>query len=200
MKTHLIGIASIALMLADPAFAATDGQPGATSTGSFNVTLTVSPPVGDTVQIIGLDDFALNAVVGPNGLVNSGGGFGLNAFDYVCFNKSAPGAVTVTVDQPEIASGIAQFDNEPTIFTNRLTNGSHDVGVFIRIIHNGVVQPSSGSIFTLNAANNPAVCNANTANGIDASGLEVGILNVTTNPPVAAGSYAKTFTLTLAAQ
>jgi hypothetical protein len=98
MKMFLIGAAGFAMMLAGPAFAATDGQPGATSTGSFSVTLTVSPPGGpEYVQILGLDNeqFDLGTIQASQ---NSSTTWTVPDL-FFCLKRSTPGAVRVTVSQ-----------------------------------------------------------------------------------------------------
>lgn len=98
MSSILKHFAALAMVLASaPVLAATDGQPGSTSTGNFNATLTVSPPVTDQVQVVGLDDVDFGTVtLGPYGS------------DWVtvpdpsmsfCLKRSTPGDVNITFDQ-----------------------------------------------------------------------------------------------------
>lgn len=86
---------AIALM-ASPALAATDGSPGATSTGSFNVTLTVQPPSPVTVHLLGLDDFDFGTIqTSPTASTPVP-----SIKQYFCINRSdAPGGANIRLLQ-----------------------------------------------------------------------------------------------------
>lgn len=64
----LMNSAAIVLALALPAMAnaATDGTPGATSTGSFSATLTLEEAPGSIVSVVGLDDFEFGTQILDN--------------------------------------------------------------------------------------------------------------------------------------
>ena len=101
MKKTLIGAAALALMLPHAAMAATDGQPGVTSTGSIDVTLTVNPPGATTVQVFGLDDFDFGTVSTENTSVTPIA----MATNYFCLLRSDAGNVRVTVVQTNLPAG-----------------------------------------------------------------------------------------------
>ena len=104
MKKALIGAAALALMLPHAAMAAQDGPPGATSTGSFDVTLTVQPPVTDQVQVVGLDDVSFGSV----GL-STGQTIVAQQQDFFCLNRTIPGDVLVTFEQMSDPPADASF-------------------------------------------------------------------------------------------
>ncbi len=86
-----------ALSLPSTAFAATDGTPGATSTGTFQATLTVTPPTSDMVQIIGLEDVSFSAEVyspsNPTAFPQTE--------SYLCLLRSGLGNVRLSISQPD---------------------------------------------------------------------------------------------------
>jgi hypothetical protein len=104
-RLSFIGLA-IALALAGVAQAATDGQAGATSTGSFTVSLTVTAP--DTgVRVYGLIDFPIqpfdldatgHMVAPPPGFQES-----------FCMTNTGAGGLSVTVSQTDAQSGVTGF-------------------------------------------------------------------------------------------
>ncbi len=77
--------------------AATDGAPGATSTGTFQATLTVTPPTSDTVQIIGLEDVTFSEQVyspsNPTAFPQTE--------SYLCLLRTGPGNVRLSISQPD---------------------------------------------------------------------------------------------------
>ena len=64
MSRRLPALALAAASLAAPALASTDGMYGPTSTGSFNVSATISPPFFDNVHVYNLQDFTFNGTTG----------------------------------------------------------------------------------------------------------------------------------------
>ena len=98
VKTVLIGLAAMAWAFPHTAHAATDGSPGATSTGQFNVTLTVSPPATtDYVQILGLDNERID--LGTIQASQSSSTPWTIPDLFFCLKRSTPGLVRVTVTQ-----------------------------------------------------------------------------------------------------
>lgn len=64
MKSLITSASLLAATLTAPASAATDGTPGTTSTGTFNVSATMSLPPAVNVHVFGLDDFSFTGTVG----------------------------------------------------------------------------------------------------------------------------------------
>jgi hypothetical protein len=60
------GLAIIAVTLAAPALASTDGMYGPTSSGSFDVQATISPPFFDNVHVYNLQDFTFSGTEGSS--------------------------------------------------------------------------------------------------------------------------------------
>ena len=87
---HPISLIALAALLPISAFAATDGTPGDTSTGSLTFTLTINEPPPQ-IQVTGLQDIVLDTTVGTNPGSGSSN---------VCVYMSEPGTyradVTVT--------------------------------------------------------------------------------------------------------
>ncbi len=95
--------AALALSLALPciAQAATDGTPGSTSTGTFTATVTASAPVGNLVEVAGLEDLIFAPV-----LISAAGNSGAQtASTDFCLARSNQGDVQVTVFQAGVADG-----------------------------------------------------------------------------------------------
>ena len=93
LKSTALAIAFISPAVAQ---AATDGTPGATSTGTFNATATVNPPIATQVQVFGLDDFTFV----PIQSIVSGGSVGMQSQnDLFCLTRNTTGNVLVTVRQ-----------------------------------------------------------------------------------------------------
>lgn len=93
---RLLKSTALAMAFISPAIAqaATDGTPGATSTGTFNATATVNPPIVTQVQVFGLDDFAFAPI--QSGSVSGGG---QTQSDLFCLARNTPGNVLVTIRQ-----------------------------------------------------------------------------------------------------
>ncbi|MBK8630225.1 MAG: hypothetical protein IPN84_08475 [Sphingomonadales bacterium] len=93
MNKVLMGAAALAMMVPGAAMAATDGDPGATSTGSFSATLNVQPPTGVTVQVVGLDDYDFGTVTTTNTAGTNVSGLGQR----FCLLRSDAGDVRVNI-------------------------------------------------------------------------------------------------------
>jgi hypothetical protein len=101
MKKFLMGAAALAMTLPGAAMAATDGDPGATSTGSFSATLNVQPPTGVTVQVVGLDDYDFGTVTTTNTAGTNVSGLGQR----FCLLRSDAGDVRVNIVQTNLPAG-----------------------------------------------------------------------------------------------
>lgn len=99
--TKLIATAAMMMTLPGAAFAASDGSAGATSTGSFDVSLNVFAPTTSQVQVLGLDDFAFGTINTTNN-TNTPVVFQDNFF---CLNRSDAGDVRFTVSQAGTVTG-----------------------------------------------------------------------------------------------
>jgi hypothetical protein len=185
MKIALIGAAALALMLPHAALAATDGQPGATSTGSFNVSLNVQPPSQVTVHLLGLDDFDFGTIqTSPTAstVVPS-------IKHFLCMKRSDPGILLFTLTQ----NGLATYDRF------RLNSPS---GAMIPLtITRRYIDGESFEVVTNNA---PSGTGANSANCTAASGtgvadsLEIKPDNLP--PNATSGVYSAIITVTLSLQ
>lgn len=124
-------LAALALGAAMPAMAATDGSPGATSTGSFDMAITINPPAASTVHIIGLDDVDFGSVTTSN----TGTTPVATLNRKFCLNRSDPGNVRVTSSQVGVAPG----------FAHRVSNGTNII-LMATVIQN----PNNGSAAAMN--------------------------------------------------
>jgi hypothetical protein len=100
----IIQTTAIALALLVPlsANAAVDGTLGATSTGSFSVNMTLTPPPSTQVQVLGLDDIDLGSVP-----LTAGGQLSAN-FSLVrpfCINRNTPGTIGLKIDGGYVNNG-----------------------------------------------------------------------------------------------
>lgn len=97
MKTTAIGLVAIlALGLSGTAMAATDGTPGATSTGSFGVAITLQNAPASQVNILGLDDVDFGTVIkNADGTLNHGGERQM----LFCLTRSDAGNVVLSLAQ-----------------------------------------------------------------------------------------------------
>lgn len=94
MKGLWTSAALLATALSTPASAATDGTLGPTSTGTFNISATMSPAPTPNVHVFGLDDFAFTGTVGEN----------LNAqSDRFCVVRDNGGLVGLTISSSDAA-------------------------------------------------------------------------------------------------
>ena len=186
-------LALLALGMAVPAMAATDGGLGATSTGAFTASVDVTPNTNNFVQILGLDDVTLPSFV-------ESGSYYAGTFSFLCLNKNTTGSVILTIDQPEISYEGTWSVSNPASYVNKLSSGTNDIPVAIALMSpNGAFVPRSGAIFSIPESTTPQTCTANSGSG-SAFKLQIiissGIDGNQNNVPV--GYYSNTFTLTLA--
>ena len=102
-----VEIASVLLFLglSGAAMAASDGAPGATSTGDFQVSMTVvGAPGGPSIRISEPDDFALGLVTSDLTID------GIARFEWFCLTRSGTGELSprITFSQP----GVSTFNSD----------------------------------------------------------------------------------------
>lgn len=187
--------AALAIVLLTPqiAFAATDGTPGVTSTGTFNATLTVTPPTTDTVQIIGLEDVVFSEQVyshsNPTAFPQTD--------SYVCLLRTGPGNVRLSISQPDPLNPTGTYGGwylKDAAFP--------DVYLPISI---GFASPNDPSLFGLNPNDSyispPSASACTAASGpTEAHTIHVGVSLVGVDPaqtPAPPGHYSQQFTLLL---
>ena len=103
MKQMQTAVIALALAVHGIANAATDGTPGATSTGSFTATVTANPPVGDLVEVAGLEDLTFAPIT-----VSTTGNSGAQTVSAdFCLSRNTQGPVRVAVYQSGIDDGSA---------------------------------------------------------------------------------------------
>lgn len=101
MKSYWKVALALSFVAPGGAYAAADGTPGSTSTGTFTATVTASVPVGNLVEVAGLEDLIFAPVlISPAG--NSGAQTASTDF---CLARSNEGDVQVTVFQTGIDDG-----------------------------------------------------------------------------------------------
>jgi hypothetical protein len=125
----------LVIFVASPALAATDGQPGPTSTGSFNASINVQAPGGTTVRVTGLDDFDLGTAETSETkytpLPNASGN--------ICLLRSDAGPVRVNITQNNLPAS-------ETFFALQGTNDGDGNGVIDAIpILFTVINPSQSA-------------------------------------------------------
>jgi hypothetical protein len=183
MKSLKLAAAAMALAMPGMAMAATDGTLGATSTGSFNASLTVTADTSNYVQIVGLDDIAFT------GIVAGFSGASPVQTIYFCLNKNTPGNVSLNIDQPSASIFFGEYNTQLI--------GAAYLNLGLRTPDNAFMSFSGNSWVGLPATSptGPNACDASSGSGvayaIDARVLTGGI-------PLVEGTYSKTFTLTLA--
>ncbi len=110
MKVSKATLAILAAALSVTVHAATDGTPGPTSAGTFTAAVTASAPVGNLVEVAGLEDLIFAPV-----LISAAGNSGAQtASTDFCLARSNQGDVQVTVFQAGVADGNAMNLNTIT--------------------------------------------------------------------------------------
>lgn len=121
MKALRTSAALLAAAITVPAFASSDGTPGASSSGTFTVTATVGPAApGDTVHVFGLDDFSLSWAQGSSGDAEE------HSFCIVSSNP-AGGQVSITV---------SSFDAADTGFVVKEPASATQIPLFVGVVSN----------------------------------------------------------------
>ena len=192
MKTVLMGVAALAMMLPGAAMAATDGDPGATSTGSFSATLNVQPPAGVTVQVLGLDDFDFGTV----NTTNTAGTNVVGSEQAFCLLRSDAGNVRVTLVQTNLPVG--------QNFSLQGTNDSDNDGTIDNIPLSVIVfDPNGGGVgfsnnSPVNLGKSGAGCDTGTSNSSIAHILQLGATTLPdANTLRLEGAYTAQFTMTV---
>lgn len=190
--------AALVIAFGSPAHAATDGQPGATSTGSFDATLTVQPPGGSQIQIFGLDDTVLSGIE-THETVSTGIGF---ISEYFCIVGSEPGGATLSMTQTNLPGG-GYGDYFALQGTSDANNDSiTDSLVFTALIRNPNSADTVGLLnqWTVPVEQSIAGCNA-ASDGSVAHELEISLNSL---PPASVhrleGTFTGNFTITVALQ
>jgi hypothetical protein len=187
MKHYRTAAVALALTLSAAAHAATDGTLGMTSTGTFNVSLTVLPSGGDTVQILGLDDVVLPTVIRVAGQDISPN---VDNSEFFCINRSGSSApVNITITQASGASPTGRFS----------LNGSG--GAIMDSIGLEVLDPqgnqTGGNTFhgsTLTAPPSGPGCSVTSGSGV-ANILSIYTPFIPADSTVADGALSQIFTL-----
>jgi hypothetical protein len=183
----IIQTTAIALALLVPlsANAAVDGTLGATSTGSFSVNMTLTPPPSTQVQVLGLDDIDLGSVP-----LTAGGQLSTvnNYTRPFCVNRNTPGTVGLKIDGGWVNNGSLWLTNavaEANGFIGRVQlnvtltklDGSQVI-IYKNLTVPGIVPTTS--------------CTATTSAQGQAMFLNVGTASGNTYRP---GDYSETFTM-----
>lgn len=182
-------LAILALGAAMPAMAATDGTPGATSTGTFDANLTVETPPATQLHIYGLQDISFH-IPYFNGAYNfPARTFSTSGF---CVTRSDAGNVKLTVTQTGAATG-SKF------FVDNLTPGAPVGRIEINLGHDGQglgSSPLAGVPFEVQ----PSLSNCVAGSDTFTVAKNVFSFNVSSNQPVAGGSYRGTLTVVASVQ
>ena len=181
-------LAALALGLSVPAMAATDGSPGATSTGSFTTSLTVLAPANNDVHVLGRQDYAFGTVQSTNANVAIS-----KMIDFVCFNRSTAGSnIRVTVSQNGTSAGSAFNMND---------GAGHSLGLTVEILGptgNGGTSVSNGVPYT--TVPSGAGCTASTNNPAIAHQLNLTPNAIPAGGGAAIGALSAQFTVLVAPQ
>jgi hypothetical protein len=186
MRSLKIAAAAMALAMPGMAMAATDGTPGATSTGTFVTSVQIVPPTGTTVQVLGLEDVnfgTVNTSSTANTIVPS-------FQQYLCLNRSDAGSINVNFTQSGNVINQALALNGPVAPLPLY---------FILNDPNGVLLASASTDATIvGAAQSSSNCTASSGAGT-AHSLTIGLYDLPTNnaSQALAGNYSGTFMILL---
>jgi hypothetical protein len=180
-KTTLAALAALALGMAAPAMAATDGTPGVTSVGKFDVSLNLNAPPAPVVQVYGIEDIAM-------------GTFELNPTSsttipdqnmYFCVSNSAGPNVIITVSQNGHSGAF------------KLAGPGGDIGIGAGVYYRAVTETpgsfSNGASFTLPTT--PSGCSASSG---AAEAHNLGFTSFDVQAGTQPGNYTATMTITVA--
>lgn len=170
----------LAMTLAAPALASSDGTLGPTSSGSFTINATVSQAATDNVQVFGLDDLSLFLEQGS--IPGEAGTFDSQPF---CIIRSPSGGnVNIT---------ISSFDAADTAYLVKSAGGASQVALNMQINNNndgvGYVQPEGMPILDV-----PVSSSCSDVLG-DPTSLEMFVIaagEVTADPGIYSGSFLVT--------
>jgi hypothetical protein len=108
-------LAAAVVLAVGPAFAATDGTLGATSTGSFTVSASVAPPANPAgARVSGIQDINFGQITGTNGVTST-------ATQFCLYHSSS--TARFMIRQPSL----------PPLTNMRLTNGT-DASVYLSVL------------------------------------------------------------------
>lgn len=180
MKTLTASMTILAMTLAAPALASSDGTLGPTSSGSFTINATVSQAATDNVQVFGLDDLSLFLEQGS--IPGEAGTFDSKPF---CIIRSPSGGnVNIT---------ISSFDAADTAYLVKSAGGASQVALNMQINNNndgvGYVQPEGMPILDV-----PVSSTCSDVLG-DPTSLEMFVIaagEVTADPGIYSGSFLVT--------
>jgi hypothetical protein len=165
--------------------AATQAQSN-TASGSFTFTLNPTLPPGDQVQVVGLTDFDFGSITASATQITPVP----PQIDRLCFTRSGPGNVLVTVNQTNGSGGSG----------TTLSNGSSELGLNLVII-----DPGPGTGRTM--ANGAAVSMVQSGTGCtNSSGDDIAHSMLLTPQPIppassaTSGVFTGQFTITVAPQ
>lgn len=178
-------LAALLLATAFPAHAATDGTLGPTSTGTFTASLEVTGS-SDQVQVIGLTDFDFGSITASATQITPVP----PQIDRLCFNRSGPGNVLVTVNQTNGSGGSG----------TTLSNGSSELGLNLAIIDPG---PGTGRTMANGAAVSMVQSGAGCTISSDQDIAHSMLLTPQPIPPASSatsGVFTGQFTITVAPQ
>lgn len=174
MKAQLTSAGFFAALLAAPAAASSDGTLGPTSTGSFNVSATISPSPVDEVQVFGLDDFSFAGTEGQSSIDSQTKSF--------CVIRETGGTVGLT---------ISSFDAADTYFRVKTPGGADEIQMLFTFHHTGT--PSGVTLTEGTEELFPA--EATCTDGVTPIALAISLLNTGS---AAAGNYSNSFLVTVA--
>ncbi len=125
MNKFLMSAAALAMVVPGVAMAANDTE------GTFSASMTVQPPTGVTVQVVGLNDFEFGTI----NTTNTSGTTVTASSNHICLLRSDPGDVSVNIVQTNLPAG-QSFALQGTIDTNQ--DGSIDnIPVTVSILNPG---------------------------------------------------------------
>lgn len=182
MKLITTALALTGLAAGPPAFAATDGTVGPTSTGTMQVSITLeAAPVPD-VQIFGLEDIAFGSQQTDIFQIQTGRQF--------CITRSDGGSVNLTITDNVIPDSFV----DPTItFALEEVNSGNFLPMKINIY-----PPAGGDLESMSEGT-PQVFSASPTCSEQVSAEVFGIsVIIPVDPDDALGSYSSTLTLLVA--
>ncbi len=196
MKKILISVAAAALM-STSAFAATDGTPGATSTGNADINVTIEP----FVNIRGLDDMTINIAAGDinESAPNNRAGEAVTNF-CVFSNVTSAGNYTITPTSALAGTGGNPFGltgpegsqlNYLASFTDQGTGSPFVSGGFL------ARNQARAATTTAGGQNRPTDFNCSNVTGGSNAAIGIGVRNSVALAALA-GVYTGTLTVTVA--
>lgn len=181
MKCLALTAAALALCAPGAAWGATDGDPGETTQGSFEVSMSVTAPPAQ-VQVLGLQDFVLNPTTAST--VDQPVGFS----NQICLTMSEPGDLLVSFTQTDRVMPAGLF---------KVSDGNgHEALLMFSLSSNLGNTFGNGDGTFVTPADSPADCSVATAHNGHA------LSAIVTVPPggAAVGNLTGQFSITIAPQ